>query len=68
VDSVPASWTAASGRSMVDSDDITDGKPLVSQWDGTPACRCSLAAVGKGKGCVGDSPQGSPELRERPGD
>jgi hypothetical protein len=65
VDLVHASWTMASGRSTVDPHGGADRKPLESDRDGASACRCSPAVVGKGKGTVGDSPQGSPELGER---
>jgi hypothetical protein len=65
MDSVHASWTTASGRSVVDLHGGADGKPPESSWDGALASRCSPAAAGKGKGGVGDSPRGSPELGER---
>jgi hypothetical protein len=41
------------------------GKPPESDRDSAPACRCSPTATGKGKGGMGDSPRGSPELEER---
>jgi hypothetical protein len=44
--------------------DGADGKLQKSDRDSAPACRCSPAVAGKGKGGVGDSPRGSPELRE----
>jgi hypothetical protein len=65
VDLVHASWTTASGRSMVDPHGGADGKPPESGRDGALACRCSPTAAGKGKGGMGDSPRGSPELGER---
>jgi hypothetical protein len=65
VDLVHAPWTTASGRSTVDPHGGMDRKPSKSDRDGTPACQCSSPVVGKGKGGVGDSPRGSPELRER---
>jgi hypothetical protein len=65
VDSVHASWTTASGQSTVDLHGGAVGKPQESSQDGAPLCRCSPAAAGMGKGGVGDSPRGSPELVER---
>jgi hypothetical protein len=65
VDSVHASWTAASGWSTVDLHGGAERKPLKSGRDGAPACRSSLTAAGKGKGGMADSPRGSPELGER---
>jgi hypothetical protein len=65
LDSVHASWTTASGRSTVDPHGGEDGKPPKSGRDGALACRCSPTVAGKGKGGMGDSPRGSPELRER---
>jgi hypothetical protein len=65
VDSVHASWTAASGGSTVDPHGGTDGKSLESGRDSAPACRCSPVAAGKGKGSMGDSPRGSPKLRKQ---
>jgi hypothetical protein len=41
------------------------GKPPESGREGAPACQCSPTAAGKGKGGMGDSPRGSPELGER---
>jgi hypothetical protein len=64
MDSVHASWTMASGRSTVDPHGGADGKSLVSGRDGAPACQCSPAMAGKGKGGVGDLPRGSPKLGE----
>jgi hypothetical protein len=40
------------------------GKPPENGWDGAPSCRCSPTPAGKGKGGLGDSPRGSPELGE----
>jgi hypothetical protein len=65
VDLVHASWTTASGRSTVDPHSGADRRPLERGRDGAPACRCSPAVAGKGKGGVGDSPRGSLELGER---
>jgi hypothetical protein len=65
LDSVHASWTTASGRSTVDLHGGADRKPPESGRDGAPACQCSPTAAGKGKGGMGDSPWGSPELGER---
>jgi hypothetical protein len=41
------------------------GKPLESGRDDALTCRCSPTAARKGKGGMGDSPRGSPELGER---
>jgi hypothetical protein len=64
-DSVHALWTTASGRSTVDPHGSADGKPSEGGRDGTPNCRCSPGTARKGKGGVGDSPWGSPELGKR---
>jgi hypothetical protein len=47
VDSVHASWTTASSRSMVDPHGGADGKPPESGRDGALACRCSPTVAGK---------------------
>jgi hypothetical protein len=65
VDPVHASWTTASGRSMMDPHGGADGKSLENGRGGAPTCRCPPVAVGKGNGGVRNSPRGSPEFGER---